>query len=376
MPKEALLYRVLDSSKKLVECTACPRRCKISDGQHGFCGIRWNFDGKLYLVSHGLAIAVAIDPIEKKPLYHFNPGSMVFSMSTTGCSWACVFCQNWDISQRRVIAGWRLPPELAVKLAYSYGAQGITYTYNEPVVFIEYAYDVGVLAKKHGLFNTMVTNGYMTDETIDLVTKFIDAATIDLKGNGDPEFAKKLCLVPDVEAVFHAMAELKRKGVFIEVTDLVVPRYGDNLDQARKTIRWIVENLGPETPIHFLRFHPDYKLVDVPPTPIETLEKHAQIAFEEGMKYVYLGNVPGHRLESTYCPNCGKLLIRRFGFDILEVNLREDMRCPYCGYKINIAGKIHPTYKMERFVYIPLEAFTDFVHIKESELRKFVLEGK
>ena len=376
MPKEALLYRVLDSSKKIVECTACPRRCKIGDGQHGFCGIRWNFDGKLYLVSHGLAIAVAIDPIEKKPLYHFNPGSMVFSMSTTGCSWACAFCQNWDISQRRVIAGWRLPPELAVKLAYSYGAQGITYTYNEPVVFIEYAYDVGVLAKKHGLFNTMVTNGYMTDETIDLVTKFIDAATIDLQGNGDPEFAKKFCLVPDVEAVFHAMAELKRKGVFVEVTDLVVPRYGDNLDQARKMIRWIVENLGPETPIHFLRFHPDYKLVDVPPTPVETLEKHAQIAFEEGMKYVYLGNVPGHRLESTYCPNCGKLLIRRFGFDILEVNLREDMRCPYCGYKINIAGKIHPTYKMERFVYIPLEAFTDFVHIKESELRKFVLEGK
>ncbi|MEM0026534.1 MAG: AmmeMemoRadiSam system radical SAM enzyme [Ignisphaera sp.] len=375
MPKEAMLYRVIDSSKKIVECTACPRRCKLRDGQYGFCGIRWNFDGKLYLASHGLAIAVAIDPIEKKPLYHFNPGSMVFSLSTTGCSWACSFCQNWDISQRRVIAGWRLPPELAVELALSYGAQGITYTYNEPVVFIEYAYDIGILAKKQGLFNTMVTNGYMTDNTIDLVSRFIDATTVDLKGNGDKEFARKFSLVPDIESVFNAMAELKRKGVFIEVTDLVVPKYGDNIEMAKKLARWIVENLGPETPVHFLRFHPDYKLLDVPSTPLTTLERHAQVAKDEGLKYIYLGNVPGHKLESTYCPNCGRMLIRRFGFDILEVNLTQDMRCPFCGYKINVTGKVHPTYKLDRFVYIPLENFTEFVHVKHDQVRKFVLEN-
>ncbi len=375
MPKEALLYRVADAERKIVECTACPRRCRIPEGRYGFCGIRWNIDGKLYLVAHGLAIAVAIDPIEKKPLYHFNPGSMVFSISTTGCSWACAFCQNWDISQRRVIAGWKLPPEMVVKLAEAYGAHGITYTYNEPVVFIEYAYDIGILAKKHGLFNTMVTNGYMTDETIDLVAKFMDAATVDLKGHGDPEFARKLAAVPDTEPVFQAMIELRRKGVFIEITDLVVPKYGDDLEKARKLARWIVENLGPETPVHFLRFHPDYKLLDVPPTPVEVLERHAKIAKEEGLHYVYIGNVPGHELENTYCPSCGRVVIRRIGFDIVEWKLREDMRCPYCGYKLNIVGKLYPTYRLSRFVYLPLDTFTEFIHIPEQKVHDFVLHS-
>lgn len=376
MPKEALLYRVLDASKKLVECTACPRRCKIGDNLHGFCGIRWNFDGKLYLVSHGLAIAVAIDPIEKKPLYHYHPGSMVFSMSTTGCSWACQFCQNWDISQRRIIAGWRLPPELAVQIALAYGAQGVTYTYNEPVVFIEYAHDVGILAKKYGLFNTMVTNGYMTDESIDLAARFIDAATVDLKGHGDPEVARKLCLVPDVEAVFNAMIELKRKGIFIEVTDLVIPRYGDDIDKARRLAKWIVEFLGPETPVHFLRFHPDYKLLDIPPTSIKTLERHVEVVREEGLKHVYIGNVPGHQYEHTYCPNCGKPIIKRYGFDIVEHNIDRDSRCAFCGYKLNIVGGIAPTYKMDRLLYVPLEVYTDFIRVPNDMIRSFTLGGQ
>jgi len=376
LPKEALLYRTIDSMRKMVECTACPRRCKLLEDQYGFCGIRWNFEGRLYLVSHGLAIAVAIDPIEKKPLYHFNPGSLVFSMSTTGCSWACQFCQNWDISQRKVIAGWKLPPELAVKLATAYGAQGMTYTYNEPIIFIEYAYDVGLLAKKYGLFNTMVTNGYMTEEAIDIVGKFIDAATVDLKGHGDREFARKFSMVYDTEPIFNALIELKKKGIFVEITDLVVPKYGDDLEKARKLARWIVENLGPETPVHFLRFHPDYQVTYLPSTPVNTLEKHIEVAKSEGLKHVYIGNVPGHHFENTYCANCGSTLIRRMGFDILEVNLRDDLRCPYCGYRANIAGKIHPMYKLERFVYVPLEAFTEFVHIKSNSIREFVLHGK
>lgn len=375
MPKEALLYRVVDAEKKLVECLACPRRCSVAEGKYGFCGIRWNIDGKLYLVSHGLAIAVAIDPIEKKPLYHFNPGSMVLSIATTGCNWACIFCQNWDISQRRVIAGWKLDPEVVVKLAEAYGAHGITYTYNEPIVFIEYAYDIGMIAKKHGLFNTMVTNGYMSDETIDLVAKFMDAATVDLKGHGDPEFARKLSSVPDTEPVFHAMVELKRKGVFIEVTDLVVPKYGDSIEKARKLARWIVENLGPETPLHFLRFHPDYKLLNVPSTPVEVLEKHVEVAKEEGLHYVYIGNVPGHELENTYCPSCGKVVVRRIGFDLVEWKLDNEMRCQYCGYRINIAGKLYPTYKLSRFVYLPLDAFTEFVHVPEHKVKEFIAKN-
>jgi len=373
MPKEALLYRLIDMNKRIVECTACPRRCKIGDGLYGFCGIRWNFNGKLYLVSYGLAIAVAIDPIEKKPLYHFHPGSAVFSMSTTGCSWGCIFCQNWDISQRRMIAGWKLPPETVVNIALAYGAHGITYTYNEPVVFVEYAYDVGVIAKKHNLFNTMVTNGYMTDETVDIVAKFVDAITVDLKGHGDQEVAKKLCLVPDVEPVFNTIVELKKKGVFVEITDLVIPKYGDDTEKARKLARWIVENLGPETPVHFLRFHPDYKLLDVPSTPVKTLEKHISVAREEGLVYTYIGNVPGHHYEHTYCPKCGKPVIKRLGFDIIEYNLDEELRCRYCGYKINIVGGVSSTYKLERFVYIPLELYTEFIHVKPSEIKKFIL---
>ncbi|MEM0371674.1 MAG: AmmeMemoRadiSam system radical SAM enzyme [Ignisphaera sp.] len=376
MPKEALLYRIIDPDKKLVECMACPRRCKIGDSLYGFCGIRWNFDGKLYLVSHGIAIAVAIDPIEKKPLYHFYPGSTVFSMSTTGCSWACQFCQNWDISQRKVIAGWKVSPELAVELALAYGAQGITYTYNEPVVFIEYAYDVGILAKKHNLFNTMVTNGYMTDETIDLVSKFIDAVTVDLKGHGDPELAKKICYVPNVEQVFNALIELKKRGIFIEITDLVIPRYSEDLDKVRKLAIWITENLGPETPVHFLRFHPDYKMIDVPATSVKVLEKHIEIARNEGLKHVYIGNVPGHNYEHTYCPNCGRPVIKRIGFDIVESNIRNDSRCGFCGYKLNIIGSVNPMYKMNRFVYLPLDTYTEFIHVPFNKIKSFVLGEK
>lgn len=375
MPKEATLYKVIDTEKKIVECIACPRRCKIGDNLYGFCGIRWNFGGKLYLVSHGLAIAVAVDPIEKKPLYHFYPGSMVFSIATTGCSWACQFCQNWDISQRRMIAGWRLPPELAVELARAYGAHGITYTYNEPVVFIEYAYDIGIIAKKHNLFNTIVTNGYMTDETIDIVSKFVDAATVDLKGHGDQELARKLCLVPSTEEVFSTIIELKKKGVFVEITDLVIPRYGDDLDKARKLCKWIVENLGPETPIHFLRFHPDYKILDLPSTPVKVLEKHIDVAKEEGLCHVYIGNVPGHIYEHTYCPKCGKPVIKRVGFDIIEHSLNDNMQCVFCGYKLNIVGKLGLTYKMDRFMYIPLDIYTEFVHVPNNKIKNFVLGG-
>ncbi len=246
-----------------------------------------------------------MDPIEKKPLYHFNPGSMVLSFSTYGCSWACQYCQNFDISQRRILEGFEVTPEKIVELAETYGTQGITYTYNEPSIFAEFAYDVGVLARKRGgLFNTFVTNGYMTDEAVDYISKFLDAATVDFKGgNAEPKFLRRFSLVPDPpEPIFQTLLDMKRKGIFIEITDLVVPEIGDNLEHARKLVRWVVDNLGPETPMHFLRFHPDYRVDYLPPTPTETLERHAQVAKEEGLRYVYIGNVPGHRLENTYCP--------------------------------------------------------------------------
>lgn len=352
--KKAELYTKLDD--KRVICTACARRCRLSPGQIGFCGVRGNIAGDLYLLNYGVLIAVNVDPIEKKPLMHFHPGSKVLSIATTGCNWACAYCQNYDISQRRIIEGFRFEPEEIVEIALETGSDGVTYTYNEPTIFIEYAHDVGVLAHKHGLFNTFVSNGYMTDEAIDYASRFLDAITVDFKGNGDDRFARRFVLIPSYEPVFNALLELKKKKIFIEITDLVVPRVGDDLEKARKLARWVAENLGPETPIHFLRFHPDFKMLDYPPTPIETLEKHAKIAKEEGLQYVYIGNVPGHPLESTYCPKCGRPVITRYGFEILRWDLDEENRCKYCGYKINIIGTLNKRYnsRRSRFIFIDL----------------------
>ena len=372
MVKEVSLYKRLENN--IVQCTACARRCKIPPNKYGFCGVRWNINGKLYLMVYGKLSAIAIDPIEKKPLYQFNPGSMVLSLSTYGCCWMCQFCQNYDISQRRLLEGFDVNPEMLVNIAETYNAHGITFTYNEPIIFMEYAYDVAKIAKRKGFFITFVTNGYMTDESIDLASKFLDAATIDFKGHGETKFLRRYCGVPDPEPIFQTILELKRKGVFIEITDLVVPKIGADLEQARKLCKWIVDNLGPETPIHFLRFHPDYNLLDIPWTPIELLEKHVEIAKQEGLKYVYIGNVPGHPYEHTYCPNCGKIVIKRYGFDILEVNVTEDNRCKYCGYKINIGGKIWPTWKLtDRFVYIPINLLTKYVKINVEEVKKMMI---
>jgi len=352
--RKAVLYHKLDNNR--VVCTACARGCRLSPGQIGFCGVRGNKDGDLYLLVYGVLIAVNVDPIEKKPLMHFHPGSKVLSIATTGCDWACAYCQNYDISQRRIVEGFRFEPEDLIKIALDTGSDGITYTYNEPTIFIEYAHDVGVLAHKHGLFNTFVSNGYMTDEAVDYASKFLDAITVDFKGNGDNKFARRFILIPSYEPVFNALLELKRKKIFIEITDLVVPKVGDDLNMAKKLSRWIIENLGPETPVHFLRFHPDYKMLDYPPTPVETLEKHVRIAREEGLQYVYIGNVPGHPMENTYCPRCGKPVIVRYGFEILEWNLDEENKCRFCGYKINIIGRLKKSYSpfKSRFIFIDL----------------------
>jgi pyruvate formate lyase activating enzyme len=364
--RKALLYR--DLGNRRVECTACARKCKLSPGQIGFCGVRGNRDGELYLLNYGKIITAHVDPIEKKPLSHFHPGSMVLSIATTGCSWACMYCQNFDISQRRVVEGFEVTPEEVVDLAVKAGAQGVTYTYNEPSIFAEFAHDVGVEAHRRGLFNTFVSNGYLTDEAIDLLSKFLDAITVDFKGNGDDAFARKFILIPSYEPVFNALLELKRKGIYIEVTDLVIPKVGDDLEKARRLVRWIHDNLGPETPLHFLRFHPDYLMMDYPWTPIETLEKHIELAKREGMKYVYIGNVPGHPYEHTYCPSCGNIVIERYGFEIISWRLTKDNRCKFCGEKIPIVGSLHETYKMNRFFSVPIYRLKKFTRIDAKTL--------
>ncbi|MEM3403111.1 MAG: AmmeMemoRadiSam system radical SAM enzyme [Nitrososphaeria archaeon] len=337
--KEAVLYTKLDG--KRVKCVACPRYCKLSNGQIGFCGVRKSIDGKLFLLVYGKVIAVHMDPIEKKPFSHFMPGSKAFSIGTVGCDWACEYCQNSDISQRRYVSGSEAPPERIVESALRYGANGIAYTYNEPTIFIEYAHDIGVLARKNGLYNVFVSNGYSTPEATKMMLEFLDAITVDFKGNGEERFLQRYAYVPSPEPIYQSLVTLKRGGLHIEVTDLVVPKVGDSLEAARKLCRWVLENLGDETPIHFLRFHPDYKMVNLPSTPINTLERHYKAAKDVGLKYVYLGNVPGHPYENTYCSRCGKMIIKRYGFEISEWHLNEDNKCSFCGNAIPIKGRFN-----------------------------------
>jgi len=346
---EAELYSPLGSGK--VACTACARRCQLGPGQVGLCGVRQNIGGKLYLLVYGRAITGHVDPIEKKPVTHYRPGSKIFSIATTGCNWLCRYCQNYDISQRRKVEGEEHTPQEIVALAQRFGAQGIAYTYNEPSIFAEYARDVGLEAHRRGLFNIFVSNGYYTPDTVRILEQFLDCLTVDFKGNGETSFVQRYIGVPSAQPIFDSLLEIKRKTkIHIEITDLVVPIVGDNLEAARKLSRWIHDNLGPDTPLHFLRFHPDYKMMDFPHTPIPTLEKHYEVAKEEGLRYVYLGNVPGHRYENTYCAECGFPVVERYGFYIVGWNLDKDNRCPRCGAKIPIYGGLEKTYNENRFI--------------------------
>lgn len=338
--REAMLYERLENN--VVKCDLCGRKCVINEGGTGFCRVRKNERGVLYTLVYGKAISACVDPIEKKPLSHFNPGASVLSIATVGCNFRCQFCDNWVISQEKQIAGRNFPPEEVVKTAKENGCQGISYTYTEPTIFFEYAYETAKLAHQVGFFNTFVTNGYMTPEAVKTIAPYLDAATVDFKGGGDPSFYKTFSLVPSVEPIFECLKEMKRQGIHIEITNLVIPRIGDSIEQITKLALWIKENLGEDTPFHLLRFHPDYKLTDIPSTPIQTLEKAYAAARNAGLNFVYIGNVPGHPAENTYCPSCNELLIKRFSFAITRWNLTKDMRCPVCGREIPIKGELHP----------------------------------
>jgi len=339
--REAMLYERLEGNK--VKCNLCGRRCIIKDGATGFCLVRKNEGGVLYSLVYGKAISACVDPIEKKPLSHFNPGASVMSIATVGCNFRCQFCDNWMISQEKQISGRNFPPEDVVKATRDNGCQGISYTYTEPTIFFEYAYETAKLAHQVGFFNTFVTNGYMTPEAVKTIAPYLDAATVDFKGGGDPDFYKSFSSVPSVEPIFECLKEMNRQGIHIEITNLVVPKIGDSIDQIVKLATWIKETLGEDTPFHLLRFHPDYKLTDISSTPIQTLEKAYAAAKSVGLNFVYIGNVPGHPAENTYCPSCNELLIKRFSFEIVKWNLTKDMRCPVCGREIPIKGKLHPS---------------------------------
>ncbi len=530
MGKVAELWKPVEGTSKIM-CTACARYCKIGEGQVGLCGIRGVHGGKLWLYVYGRVITGHVDPIEKKPVQHYRPGSKIFSIATTGCNWLCRYCfvgstpittnkgvlsiesifneanrtemtevripegllalthtsrlrqirrafrhwytgpvlavhtmegfafrltpnhgvftigdgrsllekpartlrhgdrllvpdgagervrvgtdrtvpivsaggdetvaghtepidtdagaigyrsteeeyyigpvynieveddhsytanglavancQNADISQRRKVEGIEVTPEDVVQMTVEQGCQGLAYTYNQPTIFIEFARDIGVLARKAGLINIFVSNGYDTPETVHEMGKFLDCVTVDFKGSGETDFVRKYINIPNADPIYETILGMRdTKKIHIEITDLIVPQVGDSLDAARHLSKWVVDNLGPDVPIHFLRFHPDYKMMEFPWTPVETLEKHCAVAKEAGLKYVYVGNVPGHRLENTYCPGCGAIAVKRYGFDITGWYLDKDNKCKKCGTKIAIVGRLEKTAKENRF---------------------------
>lgn len=326
--------------KNAVKCSLCARNCVIPEDQVGFCKVRKNVKGKLYSLVYGKLCSVAVDPIEKKPLYMFAPGSHTLSLSTVGCNLRCKFCCNYGISQEWTdVCGEDYTPDQLIELAKSYNVQGFFYTYVEPTVFYEFSYDTAKIAQKNGFYNMWVTNGFTSTEAIREISKYLDAVVVDFKGSANPKFYNEFSSVSKVEPIFDALSAYKKNKVYIEITDLIIPKIGDNIEDVKKLCKWIVENLGNETPFHLIQFFPSYKITDLPRTPVKTMENAYEVAKKEGLKYVYLGNIHNHKLENSYCHNCGNLIIKRTILGVQKFSLKKDLKCPNCGEKIPIFGE-------------------------------------
>jgi len=333
MIKEAMLYRTLPEQK--VSCFLCGHRCQIADSKYGICGVRQNKEGKLYTHVYGEVIAAHVDPIEKKPLYHFLPGTTSFSIATIGCNFRCPFCQNWSISQVNKrkdsgLSGHTLLPEDVVSAAEKYNCRSISYTYTEPTIFYEYAYDTARLASERGLANVFVTNGFMTAEALETFRPYLNACNVDLKSFRE-EFYKDICQ-GHLQPVLDSIQLMKKLDIWVEVTTLVIPGQNASTEELRRIARFIAKT-DPDIPWHLSRFHPDYEFTDTPATPIEVLHKARSLGEEEGLRYVYIGNVYGES-ESTQCPSCGNTLIRRDGFHVSDFKI-QDSACPFCGSQIS-----------------------------------------
>ena len=335
---EAYLYEPLKDKK--VKCNLCSHRCIIKDGERGICGVRENRSGVLESLVYGRLIAKHIDPIEKKPLFHFLPGSISYSIATVGCNFKCLFCQNADISQMAsdhngMIIGDYCSPKDVVDAAEKGKCKSIAYTYTEPTVFFEFAFDTAKIAHARGIKNVFVTNGYMTSEAVHMISPYLDAANVDLKAFNE-RFYKEV-VKARLEPVKKTLKLMKSLGIFVEVTTLLIPGLNDDKKELEKLALFLVESLGPETPWHVSAFYPTYRLTDRPPTPVESLVMAREIGIKSGLRYVYTGNIPGDNGENTFCYSCGKILIDRLGFSIIK-NVLENGRCPYCGTQINGIG--------------------------------------
>jgi pyruvate formate lyase activating enzyme len=318
----------------VLQCVLCPRKCVLSPGQRGFCTVRINKEGLLYTLGYGNPVSVNVDPIEKKPFFHVLPGTKAFSIAVAGCNMRCLFCQNWQISQARPdeVTAYDMTPEIVVEQAVKYSCPFVVYTYTEPTVFYEYMLDISKLARQKGLKNGMHSCGYINQEPLKELLEYMDAVNIDLKGFSE-EFYRKMGALAELKPVLDTLKTVKQSGVWLEITNLIIPGQNDEPEQIRKMCRWIKDELGDEVPLHFSRFMPSYRLANLPPTPVEKLEEAYDIAREEGLKYVYIGNVPGHKAENTYCPNCKKLVVGRSGYNVEQMNI-ENGKCKFCGYKI------------------------------------------
>ena len=321
----AKYYQTLDNN--MVQCFLCPNLCILSKGQRGLCRVRQNIDGQLYTLNYGQIASAHLDPIEKKPLFHFLPGSKAFSVAAVGCSLRCLFCQNWQISQvfPEEAETIELSPEQVVEQALASKAESIAYTYSEPTAFFEYMLDIARIAKDRRLKNVVISSGYINEEPLRELLQYLDAIKIDLKAF-DEDFYQKITQ-GHLEPVLKSLKVIKEEGVWLEIVNLVVPGENDSPEEIRQMAEWIKDNLGEEVPLHFTRFHPTYKLQNLPPTPEETLKKARAIALEVGLKYVYTGNIGNIDMESTYCPNSGVLAIKRHGYFILQNNLQNG-QCP------------------------------------------------
>ncbi len=336
MKVESYLYRRLNGK---VECHTCRHRCRLENGKWGVCRVRKNENGKLYAYNYGLVSSAALDPIEKKPFHNFMPSTRALSFGSISCNFRCQHCQNYTIA----FAGLEYPCremscDEVVEMFRESSADGVAWTYNEPAIWHEFALDSSVRIKEEGGYVVYVTNGYMSEEALDqfVEEKALDAANVDIKAFNE-DFYRKVCKAK-LEEVLNSVEYMHSKGIFLELTYLIIPTMNDSRDEIAAFAEWVCE-LDSRIPVHFSRFHPDFKMTHLPPTPVETIEMAVEIAYETGLEYVYAGNVWGHRFENTYCPRCGELLIERSGFFVRQIRLDGD-RCPSCGYRQNVVLEV------------------------------------
>jgi len=328
MKREASFWKKIEEKK--VQCSLCSHCCKIDDNKIGICGVRKNENGKLFTLVYGSCSSVAADPIEKKPLYHFHPGTNAFSIGTVGCNFKCSHCQNYSISTADPQFPYtqELTPDQIVERAKQYDCQGIAYTYNEPTIWHEFCFDSAKLANKAGLYNVYVSNGYISEDPLREISPYLDAINVDVKAFNE-DFYRTICKA-HLEPVLKTCELMKELDIHLELTYLVIPNYNDSIDEVRDFCSWIIEKLGSSTPVHFSRFHPDHKMTDIPRTSMETLLRMYDIAKEVGVLYPYLGNVPYGDYENTVCPKCGSVCVERKGHSI-NIDGFIDGKCMKCG---------------------------------------------